>query len=183
MANENWFGMPLAQPAWTARAVSRRYKLEIYPDRCGWLPETPDWWDGTLDPTPLIELAEKHTLTDLDGAQNRWVRLTVPGLPLVMFANAKQSHGYVYMAMVHERECPRLSAMQLDIETTSKLRTSGCLKADSTGFWLKKPNFEVLFAPVTQEQLWRLESENLRSTEVVFFDNQHYWDRGLWLAK
>lgn len=37
MANENWFGMQLAQPAWTARAVSRRYKLEIYPDRCGWL--------------------------------------------------------------------------------------------------------------------------------------------------
>lgn len=49
MANENWFGLPLAQPAWTARAVSRRYQLEIYRDRCGWLPEKPEW----LDDTPL----------------------------------------------------------------------------------------------------------------------------------
>lgn len=180
---DNWFGLPLAQPAWTARAVSRRYKLEILPDRCGWVQDMPYWWNSSLDPMPLMELAEKHTITDLDGAQNRWVRLTVPGLPLVMFANARQSHGYVYMAIVHERECPRLSALNLDQLTAGLLVADGSLQADSTGFWLKKPNFEVLFAPVTQEQKWRLEAENLRSTDIFFFDNQHYWDKGLWLAK
>lgn len=183
MVNENWFGLPLAQPAWTARVVSRRYKLEIYPDRCGWVSEKPAWGDGTLDPTPLIELAEKHTLTDLDGAQNRWVRLTVPGLPLVMFANAKQSHGYVYVAIVHESECPRLSALNLDPLTAGLLVADGSLKADSTGFWLKKGGWEALFAPVTQEQQWRLEAEERLSTEAFFFDGQYYWDRGLWLAK